>query len=224
MNTKKITHRIALLSILVAGLFTLLSCGAEGAVDNASADVNYSDFFIKELGITEEQNEEYIAVLSECGIKNITTLIEYSPVNGYNYYSLATKDPNYSGIALFTDSDNNIVKVQYNSTVLYDGSKVLASIADFEVEDAEEEKYKELTIGLITEQFPNNYIEYTNYSNGPHFSIIDPAKNAISFSGIALIKTDNGESKYIGFQSYFIDGNVKEFTATEMPSDFDINK
>ncbi len=224
MDTKKRILRMILLCIFVVSLFTLSSCNGEGGVDKTSDDVNYNDFFIKELGITEEQNKEYISILSECGIKNITTLIEYAPINGYNYYSLATKDPNYSGIALFTDSDNNIVKVQYNSTVLYDGSKVLASIADFEVEDAEEEKYKELTIGLITEQFPNNYIEYTNYSNGPHFSIIDPAKNAISFSGIALIKTDNGESKYIGFQSYFIDGNVKEFTATEMPSDFDINK
>ncbi len=223
MNTKKITHRIALLSILVAGLFTLLSCGAEGAVDNASADVNYSDFFIKELGITEEQNEEYIAVLSECGIKNITTLIEYSPVNGYNYYSLATKDPNYSGIALFTDSDKNIVKVQYNSTVLYDGSNVVASIADFEVEEAEEEKYKEQTLELISNEFPNNYIEYTDYSDGPHFSIIDPATNAVSFFGVARAETTDGE-KYIGFQAYFIDGDVQEFTATEMPEDFDINE
>ncbi len=224
MTAKKMTLRMALLSIFVVSIFTLTSCTADGDTDTASVDVNYSDFFIEELGITEEQNEEYISILSECGIKNITTLIEYEPVNGYNYYSLATKDPNYSGISLFTDSDKNIVKVQYNSTVLYDGSNVLASIADFEVEDAEEEKYKELTLDLISEQFPNNYIEYTDYSNGPHFSIIDPANNSVSFSGVARIETVEGESKYIGFQAYFVDGNVQQFDAVEMPADFDINQ
>ncbi len=224
MITKNMTLRMVLICMFVISLFTLTACSGEGSGGSASADVNYGDFFVKELGITEEQNKEYISILSECGIKNITSVIEYAPINGYNYYALATKDPNYSGIALFTDSDKNIVKVQYNSTVLYDGGKVLGSIDDFKVEEEQEEKYKELTLKLITEQYPNKYIEYINYSNGPHFAIIDPAKSEVTFFGVVRIETEAGESKYLGFQTAFAGDDVKQFDVVEMPADFDPSK